>query len=215
MLAAITMAAANGKIGVETVALTIAFAIGATAPLLLFALAGAKISERVSFFRDHNRAVRAGLRVAGVHTPEFAFERDLGNVESATRKVRYFKLGEGAYDQTEKAGPRTAPAEPPRRRPARPGRTGRRDAERSAGHPRDLPELRRAAQDLRLRWPPVHPRAGQPLPVSSGAWWTGTHDDSAERGHSPQGRARCRQVPALSRYAQAVAPEPKRTGTRR
>lgn len=45
VLTAITIAAANGKIGVETVALTVSFAIGATAPLLVFALAGAKISS--------------------------------------------------------------------------------------------------------------------------------------------------------------------------
>ena len=265
VLAAITIASANGKIGVETVALTVAFAIGATAPLLVFALAGAKISERVKFFRKNNKKVRAiggvmmlllavalylnlpdllqralpnytqnlqeqvensdaiaklrlsnlgdstnqaldncanndegklldcgptpnfenidtwlnsppltmaglrgkvvlvdfwtyscincqrslphikdlyaryqaaGLDVVGVHTPEFAFEHDLGNVTAATAKlgitypvaidnktstfnnfrnqywparylidatgqVRYFKLGEGAYDQTE------------------------------------------------------------------------------------------------------------------
>ncbi|MEA5360404.1 cytochrome c biogenesis protein DipZ [Amycolatopsis sp., V23-08] len=265
VLTAITIAAANGKIGVETVALTVSFAIGATAPLLVFALAGAKISERVKFFRKNNGKVRAiggvmmlllavalyfdlpsllqtklpnytqalqdkvessqaisdlrlsnlgdasnqaldkcanndqgqlrdcgptpefenidgwlnsqpltmaglkgkvvlvdfwtyscincqrslphikdlyaryqaaGLEVVGVHTPEFAFEHDKGNVEAATKKlgitypvaidnetstfnnfrnqywparylidatgqVRYLKLGEGAYDQTE------------------------------------------------------------------------------------------------------------------
>ncbi|UOZ06067.1 cytochrome c biogenesis protein DipZ [Amycolatopsis sp. WQ 127309] len=265
VLTAITIAAANGKIGVETVALTVSFAIGATAPLLVFALAGAKISERVKFFRKNNGKVRAiggvvmlllavalyfdlpsllqtklpdytgalqekvegsdaigklrlsnlgdasnqaldkcanndqgrlrdcgptpefenidawinsspqtmaglkgkvvlvdfwtyscincqrsiphikdlysryqadGLEVVGVHTPEFAFEHDKGNVEAATKKfgitypvaidnetstfnnfrnqywparylidatgqVRYFKLGEGDYDQTE------------------------------------------------------------------------------------------------------------------
>lgn len=59
VLTAITIAAANGKIGVETVALTVSFAIGATAPLLVFALAGAKISERVKFFRKNNGKVRA------------------------------------------------------------------------------------------------------------------------------------------------------------
>ncbi|GLY43438.1 protein DipZ [Amycolatopsis sp. NBRC 101858] len=265
VLTAITIAAANGKIGLETVALTVSFAIGATVPLLVFALAGAKISERVKFFRKNNGKVRAiggvlmlllavalyfdlpsllqtklpnytgalqeqvegsdsisklrlsslgdasnqaldkcadnpngelrdcgptpefeniggwlnsapltmaglrgkvvlvdfwtyscincrrslphikdlyaryraaGLEVVGVHTPEFAFERDKGNVEAATAKlgieypvaidnetstftnfrnqywparylidatgqVRYLKLGEGAYDQTE------------------------------------------------------------------------------------------------------------------
>jgi cytochrome c biogenesis protein CcdA/thiol-disulfide isomerase/thioredoxin len=59
VLAAISISAATGRIGVETVALTVAFAVGATLPLLVFALAGAKVSERVKFFRARNRAVRA------------------------------------------------------------------------------------------------------------------------------------------------------------
>jgi cytochrome c biogenesis protein CcdA/thiol-disulfide isomerase/thioredoxin len=59
VLTAITIAAANGKIGLQTVELTISFAIGATAPLLVFALAGSKLSTRIKFFRENNKKVRA------------------------------------------------------------------------------------------------------------------------------------------------------------
>ena len=58
VLAAITVAGATGKIGLRTVALTVAFAIGAAIPLLGFALAGRGVAERVRAFRDRQRAVR-------------------------------------------------------------------------------------------------------------------------------------------------------------
>lgn len=63
VLAAITIAGATGNIGFDTVALTLSFAVGATAPLLVFALAGNKISERVKAFRTRAKSVRI---VAGV-----------------------------------------------------------------------------------------------------------------------------------------------------
>jgi cytochrome c biogenesis protein CcdA/thiol-disulfide isomerase/thioredoxin len=63
VLAAITVAGATGKIGAHTVALTFAFGIGTALPLLFFALAGRRISERVRAFRTRQRRVRA---VAGV-----------------------------------------------------------------------------------------------------------------------------------------------------
>ena len=52
VLAAITVAGATGRIGVETVALTVAFAVGTAIPLLGFALAGRRVAERVRAFRD-------------------------------------------------------------------------------------------------------------------------------------------------------------------
>ena len=58
VLAAITVAGATGRIGVSTVALTIAFAIGTAIPLLAFALAGRGVAERVQAFRTRQRAVR-------------------------------------------------------------------------------------------------------------------------------------------------------------
>lgn len=65
VLAAIVVAGATGTIGVEIVALTLSFAIGAALPLLFFALAGRRISERVAAFRRRQRTIRL---VAGVVT---------------------------------------------------------------------------------------------------------------------------------------------------
>jgi len=58
VLAAITLAGATGNIGIETVALTLSFALGTAIPLLIFALAGRSIAERVKTFRTHQRGVR-------------------------------------------------------------------------------------------------------------------------------------------------------------
>lgn len=58
VLAAITVAGSTGRIGVETVVLTLSFAIGAALPLLIFALAGRRVAERVKTFRTHQRAIR-------------------------------------------------------------------------------------------------------------------------------------------------------------
>ncbi|GAA1847858.1 cytochrome c biogenesis protein DipZ [Pseudonocardia ailaonensis] len=59
VLAAITVAGATGKVGLDTVALTVSFALGATLPLLIFALAGRRVAERVKAFRARARLVRA------------------------------------------------------------------------------------------------------------------------------------------------------------
>jgi cytochrome c biogenesis protein CcdA/thiol-disulfide isomerase/thioredoxin len=61
VLAAITVAGATGEIGARTIALTLAFAIGTAVPLLIFALAGRRVAERVRAFRNRQR----GVRVAG------------------------------------------------------------------------------------------------------------------------------------------------------
>ncbi len=50
--------APRGRIGWQTVALTLAFAVGTAVPLLVFALAGRGVAERVRAFRRHQRAVR-------------------------------------------------------------------------------------------------------------------------------------------------------------
>jgi cytochrome c biogenesis protein CcdA/thiol-disulfide isomerase/thioredoxin len=63
VLTAITVAGASHRISLNTVALTISFAIGATLPLLLFALAGRHVADRIRAFRTHARTVR---RVGGV-----------------------------------------------------------------------------------------------------------------------------------------------------
>ncbi len=63
VLAAITVAGSTGRIGTETVVLTLTFAVGAAIPLLIFALAGRRVAERVQSFRKRQRAIRitAGL----------------------------------------------------------------------------------------------------------------------------------------------------------
>ncbi|HEY2523393.1 MAG TPA: cytochrome c biogenesis protein DipZ [Streptosporangiaceae bacterium] len=68
VLAAITVAGATGRIGAATVALTIAFAIGTAFPLLIFALAGRGVAERVRAFRTRQRGVRiaAGAVLVGL-----------------------------------------------------------------------------------------------------------------------------------------------------
>jgi cytochrome c biogenesis protein CcdA/thiol-disulfide isomerase/thioredoxin len=58
VLAAIVVAGATGHIGLSTVALTLSFAVGAAVPLLVFALAGQRVGERVAAFRRHQRAIR-------------------------------------------------------------------------------------------------------------------------------------------------------------
>ena len=63
VLTAITVASASHRIGFNTVALTLSFAVGATFPLLLFALAGRQISDRIAAFRTHATTVR---RIGGV-----------------------------------------------------------------------------------------------------------------------------------------------------
>jgi len=58
VLAAITVAGATGEIGLRTVVLTVAFAIGASVPLLVFAAAGANIRSRIQAFRSRATAFR-------------------------------------------------------------------------------------------------------------------------------------------------------------
>jgi cytochrome c biogenesis protein CcdA/thiol-disulfide isomerase/thioredoxin len=60
VLAAITVAGATGKIGGHTLVLTLAFAIGTAIPLLMFALAGRGLAERLRSFRSHQRGIRIG-----------------------------------------------------------------------------------------------------------------------------------------------------------
>lgn len=58
VLAAITVAGSTGRIGPETIVLTITFALGAALPLLIFALAGRRVAERVKTFRKHQQKIR-------------------------------------------------------------------------------------------------------------------------------------------------------------
>lgn len=61
VLAAITVAGATGEVGLDTIVLTVGFAVGAALPLLFFAAAGQRAAERIKAFRTRQRA----FRVAG------------------------------------------------------------------------------------------------------------------------------------------------------
>jgi AhpC/TSA family len=69
VLAAIIVAGATGNVGARTIALTLAFAVGTALPLLVFALAGQRVAERIAVFRGHQRVIQA---VGGVVMIAFA-----------------------------------------------------------------------------------------------------------------------------------------------
>jgi cytochrome c biogenesis protein CcdA/thiol-disulfide isomerase/thioredoxin len=58
VLAAIVVAGATGAIGPNTIILTLSFAVGAALPLLVFALAGRRVAERVNAFQRRQRQIR-------------------------------------------------------------------------------------------------------------------------------------------------------------
>ena len=64
VLAAIIVAGSTGRIGVGTIMLTASFAIGVAVPLLIFALAGRGVIERIRAFRTRERALRIAAGVA-------------------------------------------------------------------------------------------------------------------------------------------------------
>ena len=64
VLAAIIVAGATGRIGLDTVLLTASFAIGVAVPLLVFALAGRGVIERIRAFRTRERGLRIAAGVA-------------------------------------------------------------------------------------------------------------------------------------------------------
>ncbi|MET0495845.1 MAG: cytochrome c biogenesis protein DipZ [Actinoplanes sp.] len=58
VLAAIAVAGATGRFGPSTLVLTISFALGTAIPLLILALAGWRISDRLRAFRTRQRGIR-------------------------------------------------------------------------------------------------------------------------------------------------------------
>ncbi|MGW8484606.1 cytochrome c biogenesis protein DipZ [Microbacterium sp. NPDC055903] len=64
VLAAIIVAGATGRVGVGTVMLTVAFAVGVAIPLLVFALAGRGLVERIRAFRRRERGLRIAAGIA-------------------------------------------------------------------------------------------------------------------------------------------------------
>lgn len=109
VLAAITVAGATGRIGAHTVALTLAFAVGTAIPLLVFALAGRRISERVRAFRGRQRKVRAvagvaviGLAVALTFNVTDALQRAIPDYTN-TLNTALDKAGAKALDSDQSA----------------------------------------------------------------------------------------------------------------
>ncbi|MDT0158489.1 cytochrome c biogenesis protein DipZ [Microbacterium sp. ARD32] len=64
VLAAIIVAGSTGRIGGDTVLLTVSFAVGVAVPLLVFALAGRGLVERIRAFRSRERGLRIAAGVA-------------------------------------------------------------------------------------------------------------------------------------------------------
>ncbi len=64
VLAAIVVAGGTARIGVPILVLTATFAVGTAIPLLIFALAGRRVAERVAAFRRRQRAIRIAGGVA-------------------------------------------------------------------------------------------------------------------------------------------------------
>ena len=58
VLAAVSVAGSTGQIGADTVALAVSFGLGTAVPLLAFALAGRRLTERLQAFRRRQKAVR-------------------------------------------------------------------------------------------------------------------------------------------------------------
>lgn len=84
VLAAIVVAGATGAIGLNTIALTLSFAVGAALPLLVFALAGRRVAERVNAFRRRQRQIRF---VGGVVMIVFAIALAFNVPEAIQRAI--------------------------------------------------------------------------------------------------------------------------------
>ena len=105
VLAAITVEGATDKIGVRTVALTLAYAIGTAVPLLAFALAGRAVGERIRAFRQRQKGfqivagiVIIGLAVALTFNVTDPIQRHFNYADGATNALdkvaeKYLHLG--------------------------------------------------------------------------------------------------------------------------
>ncbi|WP_323747418.1 cytochrome c biogenesis protein/redoxin [Catenulispora rubra] len=109
VLAAITVAGASGRIGVGTVALTVAFAVGTALPLLAFALAGRRVAERVRAFRSRQRGVRI---TAGVVVIALAVALTFNVTDALQRAVPDYTSNLNAALDKSGASHALAPASP-------------------------------------------------------------------------------------------------------
>lgn len=90
VLTAIIVAGATGEITGRIVALTVAFAIGATLPLLVFAIAGQQMSRRIAAFRRNQTTIR---RVSGVVLILLAIALALDAAEAVQRAIPDYTAG--------------------------------------------------------------------------------------------------------------------------
>jgi cytochrome c biogenesis protein CcdA/thiol-disulfide isomerase/thioredoxin len=107
VLAAIVVAGATANIGLPVVVLTLAFAVGTAVPLLFFALAGQRVTQRIGAFRRRQRQIRvtAGvvtllLAVALVFNLPAALQRAIPDYTSSLQN----KLGDGKQIQQKLGG---------------------------------------------------------------------------------------------------------------
>jgi cytochrome c biogenesis protein CcdA/thiol-disulfide isomerase/thioredoxin len=107
VLAAIVVAGATANIGLPVVVLTVAFALGTAVPLLFFALAGQRVAQRVSAFRQRQRQIRVAagvvtllLAVALVFNLPAVLQRAVPDYTSSLQK----KLGDGQQIQQQLGG---------------------------------------------------------------------------------------------------------------
>ncbi len=113
VLAAIVVAGGTAHIGVATLVLTATFAVGTALPLLVFALAGRRVAERVSAFRRRQRAIQiAGgitmivLAVALVFNLPAMLQRAVPDYAVAFQKA--MQKGIGADDIRRRLNPGSA-----------------------------------------------------------------------------------------------------------
>src|SRR5271163_3893462 len=106
VLAAIVVAGGTASIGLATLVLTATFAIGTALPLLIFALAGRRVAERVGAFRRRQRAIQVVggitmivLAVALVFNLPAMLQRAVPDYTTAMQK------GIGANDLRHKLNP--------------------------------------------------------------------------------------------------------------
>ena len=102
VLAAIVVAGGTGSIGLPTLVLTATFAVGTALPLLVFALAGRGVAERVSAFRRRQRAIQIVggitmivLAVALVFNLPAMLQRAVPDYTAAFQKAMQKGIGAG------------------------------------------------------------------------------------------------------------------------
>ncbi len=102
VLAAFIVAGSTGQIGIGTVLLTVSFSIGVAVPLLIFALAGRSVVERIRSFRSKERGLRIAAGIAMIalavglvfNVPQ-ALQRLLPDYTAPLQELIALRPGEG------------------------------------------------------------------------------------------------------------------------